>query len=108
MKKSDSLNSATNKAVGNKEIISTELEDVVLAYCIYNDYLDGDHPIDRPVWYIEAIDVRGEMEPSQLPGVVSSCVKKGFVKVDGEGTDKTITLTKKGWDIYFEKRLKKD
>jgi hypothetical protein len=76
----------------------TELEKQVIAYCIYNDFLDGDNPVGTPVWYIEEDDV--DMEPGQLSGVVSSCLKKGFITIDKDGKDSTITLTQLGLDMY--------
>jgi hypothetical protein len=77
----------------------TELEKQVIEYCMHNDWLDGEHPVGCPVWFIEESDV--DMKPGQLSGVVASCVKKGFVTIDkSEKGNETITLTQLGFDTY--------
>ena len=79
----------------------TPKEKEVIEYCLTNDYLDGEHPVEFPCWWIDGNDV--SFPANQLSGVVSSCVKKGWVVVDGKGQDKTMKLTQKGWDDYHKK-----
>ena len=81
----------------------TDLEKRVIEYCIYNDWNDGLAPVGQPTKFIDERDVH--MTPGQLSRVVSSCVKKGFVTVNGKGKDKTITLLDAGEDFYFLKKM---
>ena len=82
---------------------TTDLEKRVIEYYLYNDWNDGLEPVGQPTRFIDERDVH--MTPGQLSGVVSSCVKKGFVTVNGKGKDKTITLLEAGEDFYFLKKM---
>ena len=82
----------------------TILEAAVLNAIINSEYQDGtgSEVIGNPVWYINHSDVKNDMTAQQLPGVVSSLVKKGYVNtcIEKNHNDSTICITKLGWEAY--------
>ena len=80
----------------------TELEQQVLFAILKSDYMSGDFPINKPIWYLDASDVN--MEAKQLAGAIASCSKKQFVTLDKSSknrNDHTIALTELGYDTLM-------
>jgi len=74
----------------------TEIERKAL-HGIYNsDFRDGNDPVGCPVWSWSANPFDNKRTFS---GAISSLVKKGLVKADGEGDDACVTLTQAGWNL---------
>jgi DNA-binding MarR family transcriptional regulator len=68
----------------------TVLEIDVLRACYQNEYHNED---DKPhVWSFSVTDNCYNCTASQVSGVVASLVKKGVVKCQGSGSEKTITV----------------
>lgn len=78
----------------------TELEKQVLTVIINSEYQNGGSVIDNPIWFIDEQDV--DMLDGQLSGVISSCLKKGFIGIDKDGSDSTIWITERGYEKYLE------
>ena len=85
----------------------TDLEKQVLLAVYYSDYQDdrdsgAEGVVGNPVWALDEGDV--DMKPGQLSGVISSCIKKGFVgvAVEKNHSESTIWLTQEGFDRIKE------
>jgi hypothetical protein len=78
----------------------TDLEFQVIKAVLESDYMSGDHPVDRPVWYLDSQDT--SMPKRSLAGAIASCVKKEYVQTYTEGpkVDHTIEVTQLGYDVY--------
>ena len=81
----------------------TTLEIAVLDMMVTNDY--GDTP-DHHLWTNCLLDCSHpkegrDVEKVQLPGVISSLVKKGLVVCDGSGKEATVALTNEGQKAVY-------
>jgi hypothetical protein len=76
----------------------TPLEQDVLRGIYESDYADGGPRPDVWAWSL-AVQVA---TPRQIPGVVSSLVKKGLVKTTGTGEEGSIYVTELGQQAAAE------
>lgn len=83
------------------EVIMTNLtdleKDVIFNGMGKNEYYDGGSICS--VWSDSIADSCKVTKITQLPGVISSLVKKNLVVCDGNGHEATVTLTKEGHKI---------
>jgi hypothetical protein len=89
----------------------TELELVVLRNIRLSEYIDFSDPrqlINQPAWSF-SVTVGRENKgytPVQVKGAMGSCVKKGLIGCQNDGTDdETCWLTEKGLAVLIEKNL---
>jgi len=81
----------------------TELEnDVIMNGIVKSGFFDD--CINGIVWSDVVIDGCEITTPTQLPGVVSSLVKKGLVSPGGDGSDATVHLTAEGYYYFLNNR----
>lgn len=74
-------------------------------------YLDGRWAPGESTWsfdFTEMVAVAAKTTLSAAKGVISSLVKKGFVKTGGEGDDSWIAITDKGFDRVNDLRADED
>ena len=81
----------------------TELENDVIMNGIvksgfFDDYTNG------IVWSDLLIDGCEITKPTQLPGVVSSLVKKGLITQEGSGREASVHLTAEGYSHFLNNR----
>jgi hypothetical protein len=71
----------------------TKLERQLLGNIIHSEYHDGANPVDNPTW----VDCVTEgFTGKTASGVMSSLVKKGWARTNGE----TVTVTSDGFRAY--------
>lgn len=73
------------------EELMTENERSLLIAIINSDFHDGQEPVGDYVW-VDCLD--GWSDTKKFPGTMSSLVKKGFAKTDGEAC----CITQAGFD----------
>ena len=98
-------NCLENPKVNEKLVIPnvTELEnDVIMKGIVESDFFDD--CTNGMVWSNVVIDGCEITKPTQLPGVVSSLVKKGLITQNGSGSDATIQLTAEGYTYFLNNR----
>lgn len=74
----------------------TEIERKALLGIYKSDFRDGNDPVDFPVWSWSANPFS---DKRTFSGAMSSLVKKGLARADGEGDDACVYLTQAGWDL---------
>ncbi len=78
---------------------TTELEREVLQAIIDSDFHDAQDPIGNWVWSWSCNPWMETADAKKFPGVVTSLIKKGLAKNDGnEGDEACLTITQEGWD----------
>ena len=78
----------------------TTLEKDVLINGFGNNYFN-DREENGVVWSNSIIDHCEKCTINQLSGVVSSLVKKGIMRNNGDGNESTIGLTEKGKKVFL-------
>lgn len=77
----------------------TDNERMALQGIVDSDYHDGQHPVDNWVWSFSANPWNHDTKESRkFAGTLSSLLKKGLAKQDGEGKDACVTITQAGYD----------
>ena len=76
----------------------TDLEFDLMKAIVNSEFHDGQNVIDHPVWSFSACPQN--IRPNQMGGVMSSLVKKDYVRVEGEGDDATVEITAIGFDAF--------
>jgi hypothetical protein len=71
----------------------TAFEKTLLTSVKESEYHDGQDPVDNPVWADCVLDL---IPTKSRGGVMSSLVKKGWVRFHDCGADSTVTLTAEG------------
>lgn len=89
----------------------TRLELTVLRNIRLSEYIDFQYPeqlINQPAWSFSVTDGRENngFTPNQIKGAMGSCVKKGLIGCQNDGTDdETCWLTKAGLRVLTENNL---
>lgn len=79
----------------------TALEIALLSNIVDSEYQNGGNPVEYDVWSTGDFLTGGLITAKNIAGVMSSLVKKGFVRACGRGADATACITQTGYDALL-------
>ena len=77
----------------------TANERAALQGIVDSNYHDGQHPVDNWVWSWSANPwIDDDTQRRKFAGTLTSLIKKGFAKQDGDGVGACVAITQSGYD----------